>query len=126
MEVRVDAVGSVIGTYTAAAPGSSPRKTLLLGSHCDSVRNGGKYDGILGILIPIACVAELNRLGERLRSAIEIAAFSDEEGARFQTSFLASKAMVKGAEAMAPLLERRDADGVTVAEAMRAVGLDPA
>jgi hydantoinase/carbamoylase family amidase len=144
MEVRVDAVGSVIGRYTSPRPpaqqaepapaiikpgGRGPmqrEKTLLLGSHFDSVRNGGKYDGVLGILIPIACVAELNRLGERLRYAIEIAAFSDEEGARFQTSFLASKAMVRGAEAMAPLLERRDADGVTVAEAMRAAGLDPA
>src|SRR5687768_12693892 len=154
MEVRVDAVGSVIGRYAASSPSSSrplqpaamgrdpmpreqigsrasaaaaaPGMTILLGSHFDSVRNGGKYDGVLGILVPIACVAELHRRGERLPHAIEIAAFSDEVGARFQTSFLASRAMLKGAEAMNPLLERRDADGVSLAEAMRAAGLDPA
>jgi hydantoinase/carbamoylase family amidase len=121
MAVRVDAVGSVIGRY-----GDRDAPTLLLGSHFDSVRNGGKYDGVLGILVPIACVAELHRRGERLRYAVEIAAFADEEGARFQTSFLASRAMLQGAASVAPLLDRRDADGVTFAEAMRAAGLDPA
>jgi hydantoinase/carbamoylase family amidase len=133
MEVRVDAVGSVIGRYSGREIGprvnaaiAAPGATLLLGSHFDSVRNGGKYDGILGILVPIACVAELHRRGERLPHAIEIAAFADEEGARFQTSFLASKAMVHGAESMRPLLERPDADGVTLAAAMRSAGLDPA
>jgi N-carbamoyl-L-amino-acid hydrolase len=94
-----------------------------MGSHFDSVRNGGKYDGVLGILLGIACVAELNRGGDRLPVAIEVAAFSDEEGARFQTSFLASKAMVNGLDPN--LLERRDAEGVTLADAMRAAGLDP-
>ena len=128
MGVHVDAVGSVIGRYEASPPATpSPKaaQVLMIGSHFDSVRNGGKYDGVLGILLPIACVAELARFGERLPYTLEVVAFSDEEGARFQTSFLASKAMVKGAEAMRPLLERRDADGVTVAEAMRAAGLDP-
>ena len=123
MAVRVDAVGNVIGRYEAAAPGA---RTLLMGSHFDSVRNGGKYDGVLGILVPIACVAELHRVGERAAVAIEIAAFADEEGARFQTSFLASRSLLKGAAPFAPLLERRDADGVTLADAMRAAGLDPA
>ncbi len=119
MGVRVDAIGSVIGRYE----GRSPR-TLLMGSHFDSVRNGGKYDGVLGILVPIACVAELNRRGERLPVAIEIAAFSDEEGARFQTSFLASRAMIGRLEPA--VLERRDAEGVTLADAMRSAGFDPA
>ena len=123
MAVRIDAVGSVIGRYCAAAPGT---RTLLIGSHFDSVRNGGKYDGVLGILVPIACVGELHRRGERLPVAIEIAAFSDEEGARFQTSFLASRALVEGAAALVPLLERRDADGITLVQAMRDAGLDPA
>jgi hydantoinase/carbamoylase family amidase len=121
--VRVDAVGTLIGRYEAAVPGA---KTLLMGSHFDSVRNGGKYDGVLGILVPIACVDELQRRGERLAVAIEIAAFADEEGARFQTSFLASRAMIEGSAALAPLLERRDAEGVTLAQAMAAAGLDPA
>ena len=121
MTVRVDAVGSVIGRYEAAV---SEARTLLIGSHFDSVRNGGKFDGVLGILVPIACVAEIHRCKERLRVAIEIAAFSDEEGARFQTSFLASRAMIGRFDPA--VLERRDADGVTLADAMRAVGLDPA
>jgi hydantoinase/carbamoylase family amidase len=122
MEVRVDAVGSVIGRYAGSAPGA---RTLLMGSHFDSVRNGGKYDGVLGVLLPIACIAEIRRSGKRLPYPIEVIAFSDEEGARFQTSFLASRALVKGAEAMRPLMERRDADGVSFEEAMRAAGLDP-
>jgi allantoate deiminase len=119
MKVRTDALGSVIGRYEGQGG-----KTLLIGSHFDSVRNGGKYDGILGILVPIACVAELHRSGERLPCAIEIAAFADEEGARFQTSFLASRAMIAAFDRA--LLDRRDADGVTLAAAMRSAGLDPA
>lgn len=121
MQVRVDAMGSVIGRYEAAAPAA---KTLLVGSHFDSVRNGGRYDGVLGILVPIACVAQLHARAERLPVAIEVAAFADEEGARFQTSFLASRAMIGRFDPA--LLERRDADGVTLADAMRAAGLDPA
>ena len=99
-------------------------RTLLLGSHFDSVRNGGKYDGVLGILVPIACVAELDRRHERLPLAIEVAAFSDEEGARFQTSFLSSRALIGRFDPA--LLGRRDADGVTLAQALQAAGLDPA
>ena len=134
MAVRVDPVGSVIGRYPGLGSdpqrGDSPRMgsdpILLIGSHFDSVRNGGKYDGVLGILVPIACVAELHRRGERLPVAIEIAAFADEEGARFQTSFLASRALIHGAASIEPLLARQDADGITLADAMRAAGLDPA
>jgi len=121
MAVRVDAVGTVIGRYEGP-PGA---KTLLMGSHFDSVRDGGKYDGVLGILLPIAVAAELHRRGERPPVALEVAAFADEEGARFQTSFLASRAMLDGAKSVRPLLERRDADGVSFADAMTAAGLDP-
>jgi hydantoinase/carbamoylase family amidase len=120
MDVRVDAVGSVIGRYEAAAPGA---RTLLLGSHFDSVRNGGKYDGVMGILVPIACVAALSREGRRVAAAIEVAAFADEEGARFQTSFLASRALVGKFDPA--VLARPDADGVSLAQAMREAGLDP-
>jgi hydantoinase/carbamoylase family amidase len=122
MEVRVDAIGNVIGRYAAGAGGRD--KDILFGSHFDSVRNGGKYDGVLGILVPIACVAQLHRHGERLAHAIEVIAFSDEEGARFQTSFLSSRALIGRFDAS--VLGRRDADGVTLADAMRAAGLDPA
>ncbi len=120
MVVRVDAMGSVIGHYEAARPGA---RTLMLGSHFDSVRNGGKYDGVLGILVPIACVAELHAARERLPFAIEVAAFADEEGARFQTSFLASRALLGKLDPA--VLERRDAEGVSLADAMRTAGLDP-
>jgi len=121
MRVRVDAVGNVIGRYEGRTEGA---KALLMGSHFDSVRNGGKYDGILGILIPIACVAQLDRRGERLPVAIEVAAFSDEEGARFQTSFLSSRALIGRFDP--GVLARRDAEGTAFTEALRAVGLDAA
>ncbi|HSN19580.1 MAG TPA: hydantoinase/carbamoylase family amidase, partial [Usitatibacter sp.] len=121
MSVRVDAVGSVIGRYEAGAPAA---RTLLVGSHFDSVRNGGRYDGVLGILVPIACVAELHARGERMSYAIEVAAFADEEGARFQTSFLASRAMLGRLDPA--VLERRDAGGVSLRDALLAAGLDPA
>jgi hydantoinase/carbamoylase family amidase len=123
LEVRTDAVGSVIGRYEATTRGA---KTLLMGSHFDSVRNGGKYDGNLGILAPIECVARLARANERLPVALEIAAFADEEGARFQTSFLASRAMLDGGRHLRPILDRRDPDGVTLESALRSAGLDPA
>ncbi len=121
MAVRVDALGSVIGRYVASAPGA---KTLLMGSHFDSVRNGGRFDGNLGILVPIACIAQLHERGERLPVALEIAAFADEEGARFQTGFLSSNAIIGRFDAA--LLERRDADGVTLREALEGAGLDSA
>lgn len=121
LAVRTDGAGSVIGRFEGAAPGAS---AIVTGSHYDSVRNGGKYDGVLGVLVPIACVAELSRRGERLRTALEVVAFADEEGARFQTSFLASRAYLGKFDSA--LLERRDADGVRFDEAMRAAGLDPA
>jgi len=120
MRVRVDSVGNVIGRYDGATPDA---KTLLLGSHFDSVRKGGKYDGVLGILVPMACVAELHRRGERLPCAIEVAAFADEEGARFATGFLSSRAMIGDFDRT--WLDRRDADGRSMREAMREAGLDP-
>ena len=122
MAVRTDALGNVIGRYEGREAGG--RDTLVTGSHYDSVRNGGRYDGVLGILVPIACVAELHRRGERARVAIEVVAFSDEEGARFQTSFLSSRALVGRFDPA--VLERRDAEGIAFPEAMRAAGLDAA
>jgi hydantoinase/carbamoylase family amidase len=120
MEVRTDAIGNVIGRYEGARPDA---KTLVMGSHFDSVRNGGKYDGVLGILVPIACVAELHRRGERVGVAIEVVAFSDEEGARFHTSFLSSRTLIGRFEEA--VLARHDEEGVTLDEALRGAGLDP-
>jgi hydantoinase/carbamoylase family amidase len=120
MSVRTDAIGNVIGRYEGAAPAA---KTLLMGSHFDSVRNGGKYDGVLGILVPIACIAELHARNERTPAALEVVAFSDEEGARFQTSFLSSRALIGRFDPA--VVGRQDADGITLARAMRDAGLDP-
>src|SRR4029079_12088869 len=120
MVVRSDAIGNVIGRYEGAA---ADAKVVVMGSHFDSVRNGGKYDGVLGILVPIACVAELARREARLPVALEVVAFSDEEGARFQTSFLSSRALIGRFDSAA--IGRRDAEGVTLAYAMRDAGLDP-
>lgn len=120
MAVRVDGIGNVIGRYEGSTPGA---KALLIGSHFDSVRNGGIFDGILGILLPIECVAILHGRDERLPCAIEVIAFADEEGARFQTGFLASQALIGRFDPA--LLARRDADGVTLGEALASAGLDP-
>jgi len=121
MTPRRDGAGSVIGRYEGKAPNA---KAIVTGSHFDTVRNGGRYDGQLGILVPIEVVSRLNARGERLAHAVEVVAFADEEGARFQTSFLASRAYLGRFDES--LRARRDADGVTFDDAMRAAGLDPA
>ena len=123
METSVDAIGNVRGIY-AGSTREARETAIVMGSHFDSVRNGGKFDGVLGILVPIACVAELSRRGERLDHDIQVIAFSDEEGARFQTSFLSSRAVIGRFDAA--VLERRDAQGVSLAQAMHGAGLDPA
>jgi allantoate deiminase len=118
MEVREDAVGNLIGRY-GAVDGGEPR-TLLLGSHLDTVRDAGRYDGALGVLVAIEAVA---RLGERLPFAVEVYAFADEEGTRFGTAYLGSSAVAGSFDPS--WLERRDEDGVLLADALRAYGGDP-
>ncbi|HEY0200641.1 MAG TPA: 2-oxo-4-hydroxy-4-carboxy-5-ureidoimidazoline decarboxylase, partial [Burkholderiaceae bacterium] len=86
-EVAVDAVGNVVGRYYPAAPGENA-KYLITGSHFDTVRNGGKYDGRLGIFVPLACVRELHRTRQRLPFGIELVAFAEEEGQRYKATFL--------------------------------------
>jgi N-carbamoyl-L-amino-acid hydrolase len=120
-EVGIDAVGNVVGVYQAAR-NDAPR--LLTGSHYDTVRNAGRYDGRLGVLVPMACVRELARSNRRLPFALEVVAFSEEEGQRYRAVFLGSSAL---AGTFDPAwLDQRDADGITMREAMRAAGLDPA
>lgn len=121
MQCREDAAGNLIGRYEAGEPDAAP--TLMMGSHQDTVRDGGRYDGMLGIVAPISAVERLHRDGERLPFAVEVVAFTDEEGVRFQTTLLGSKAIAGTLEPSA--LEARDCDGVTIAEAMRAFGADP-
>ncbi|MES2538315.1 MAG: allantoate amidohydrolase [Pseudomonadota bacterium] len=121
MQVHVDAVGNVVGRYPADDPSA---KTLLTGSHYDTVRNGGKYDGREGILLAIAVVRELQKRGEKLPFHFEIIAFSEEEGVRFKSTFLGSSAVI-GQFDMA-LLDNTDAAGVTMRAALLAAGHDPA
>ena len=120
MSVHWDALGNVVGRYeghVADAP------VLMTGSHLDSVRNAGRYDGVFGILSPIACVADLHRRGLRLPVAIEVVAFGDEEGVRFGVTLIGSKAM---AGAFNPAwLDATDADGRSMRDALREFGGDP-
>jgi len=118
MRVEIDALGNVVGRYAGAHPDAP---VLMTGSHFDTVRDGGRYDGRLGILLPIAVVAGLNASGERLPCELEIVAFADEEGLRFRSSFLSSSALVGAFDAA--LLDRADADGIALRDAMRAAGL---
>jgi beta-ureidopropionase / N-carbamoyl-L-amino-acid hydrolase len=119
-EVTIDAVGNVVGRYRALAQ-ASPVRTLLTGSHFDTVRNGGKYDGRLGILTPVACVRELSRRGRRLPFDFEVVAFAEEEGQRYKAAFLGSGALVGGFDPA--WLDQADAEGVTMREAMQRAGL---
>jgi N-carbamoyl-L-amino-acid hydrolase len=118
MQVHSDALGNVVGRYAGL---DANAKTLVAGSHFDTVRNGGRFDGRLGILLPISVVRHLHEHDERLPFHLEIVAFAEEEGVRFRTGFLASSALI-GEFDMA-LLDRTDADGVTMRDAMRAAGL---
>ncbi len=118
--VEIDAVGNVVGVYHGSDPAV---KRLLTGSHFDTVRNGGKYDGRLGILVPMLCVRELARANRRLPFGIEVVAFAEEEGQRYRTGFLASSALVGGFNPS--WLEQKDADGITMHDAMMHAGLRP-
>jgi hydantoinase/carbamoylase family amidase len=120
MSVHWDALGNVVGRYEAAV---ADAPVLMTGSHLDTVRNAGRYDGLFGILSPIACVADLHRRGVRLPVAIEVVAFGDEEGVRFGVTLIGSKAM---AGAFNPAwLEATDAGGLSMRDALREFGGDP-
>jgi len=118
MNVRLDPVGNLIGHYPALQGGAP---LFLIGSHLDTVPDAGKYDGILGVLLAVSAVQCLG--GERLPFALEVLGFSEEEGIRFRTSYLGSKAVCG---CFAPeLLNRTDGAGLSIATALRNYGLDP-
>ena len=121
MAVHTDAIGNVIGRYEGTAPGLP---ALLLGSHLDTVVDAGRYDGMLGVVSAIACVADLSAAGTRLPFAIEIVGFADEEGTRFGATLLGSRALAGTFDLS--VLSRTDPDGITLADAMVRFGLDPA
>jgi len=120
MDARLDAIGNVVGRYEGSAPGAA---CLLVGSHLDTVRNAGKYDGMLGVLSGIECAHALHAAGRRLPFALEVAGFCDEEGVRFGVTLLGSRAVAGTFDPAA--LEAKDAAGVTLAQALRDFGLDP-
>ncbi len=144
-EIEIDAVGNVVGRYHPAAEGegfaagppqgetrplggqrpaqrrSVGAKYLITGSHYDTVRNGGKYDGRLGIFVPMACVQKLHVSGRRLPYGIEVVAFAEEEGQRYKATFLGSGALTGHFDPA--WLDQKDADGITMREAMQHAGL---
>ena len=120
MQAKLDAIGNCVGRYEGERPGLP---ALLLGSHLDTVRDAGKYDGMLGVVSAIECVADLTGRGKRLPFAIEVIGFADEEGVRFNATLLGSRAVAGTFKPEA--LESVDAGGVSMREALRGFGLDP-
>ncbi|MCW3001951.1 MAG: allantoate amidohydrolase [Conexibacter sp.] len=120
MAVHVDAAGNLVGRFEGTDPAAG---TLLLGSHLDTVRDAGAFDGPLGVLVAIACVARLREAGASLPFAVEVLGFSDEEGLRFGTAFLGSRAVAGTWDAA--LLDLTDEGGVTVRDALAGFGGDP-
>ncbi len=117
-EVFVDAVGNVVGRYQGSQANAP---YLMTGSHYDTVRNGGKYDGRLGIYVPIACVQQLAQQAKRLPFGIEVVAFAEEEGQRYKATFLGSGALV--GQFNSDWLSQLDADGISMRDAMKKAGL---
>jgi len=121
-DVRLDAVGNVVGVYKGhVATGARRARTLLTGSHYDTVRDGGKFDGRLGIFVPMICVRELHRRGERLPFDVEVVGFAEEEGQRYRATFLGSGALTGDFEPQ--WLDQLDAQDIAMRQAMREAGL---
>ena len=117
-DVTIDAAGNLRGLY-AGTDSAAPR--LLLGSHLDTVPNAGAFDGVLGVVIAIALLEALD--GRRLPFGIEVVGFSEEEGVRFGTPFIGSRALTGRLDE--ELLDRKDAQGISVRDAIEDFGLNP-
>src|SRR3981189_1625182 len=120
MRAHLDAIGNVCGRYEDERSGLP---CLMLGSHYDTVRDAGKWDGPLGLITAICCVADLHRRGRRLPFAVEVTGFADEEGVRFASTLLGSRAVA--GTFVESVLGVKDSDGVSMREAMIQSGLDP-
>ena len=120
MQVTLDAIGNAAGRYEGERPGLP---CLMLGSHLDTVRDAGKYDGMLGVISAIECVASLHQQNQRLPFSIEVIGFGDEEGVRFGTTLLGSRAVAGIFDQNA--LSAKDPQGKTMSDALRDFGLDP-
>ncbi len=121
-DVQTDAVGNVVGRYHPSPAHVAGGQYLMTGSHYDSVRNGGKYDGRLGIFVPMACVQQLHQQGKRLPFGIEVVAFAEEEGQRYKATFLGSGALI--GQFNPAWLDQQDADGISMRAAMAHAGLN--
>jgi len=120
MTARVDAMGNVVGRYEGERPGLP---CLMLGSHLDTVRDAGKYDGMLGVVTAIECVRVLQARGRRLPFAVEVVGFGDEEGVRFSATLIGSRAVA--GTLRREVLDAVDGDGISMREALRRFSLDP-
>jgi allantoate deiminase len=120
MSARLDAIGNVCGRYEGEREGLP---CLMLGSHYDTVRDAGKWDGPLGLITAISCVADLNRRGRRLPFAVEVVGFADEEGVRFSSTLLGSRAVAGTFNER--VLTSQDAAGISMRDALIRFGLDP-
>ncbi|HYM95732.1 MAG TPA: hydantoinase/carbamoylase family amidase, partial [Candidatus Sulfotelmatobacter sp.] len=120
MDVRRDNTGNLRGRYAGSVSGSA---TLLLGSHLDSVRDAGRFDGPLGVIVAIAAVQQLHDSKRRMPFSVQVLAFADEEGLRFGSTYLGSRAIAGTFDQSD--LQRVDAEGVSMADAVRGFGGDP-
>jgi allantoate deiminase len=120
MRAHLDAIGNVCGRYEGDRPGLP---CLMLGSHYDTVRDAGKWDGPLGLITAIACVGALHQRGQRLPFAIEVIGFADEEGVRFASTLLGSRAVAGTFDES--VLGAKDRQGISMREALSQFGLDP-
>lgn len=123
MTTHLDAAGNLIGRWAAHPDAGNDAKALLVGSHHDTVRQGGRYDGAMGVLLGIACVEALAAADRRLPFHLDVVCFSDEEGTRYGTSLLGSRAIAGVFDKT--VLDWPDADGVSIRDAMRTAGFDP-
>lgn len=117
MDVRLDGAANLIGRYEGTTPNAP---ALMIGSHIDTVKDAGKYDGTLGVLLGLACVEELARTNRRLPFAVEVVAFTDEEGLRFKLPYIGSRAMT--GKLTREDLELQDENGLTLAAAIEGYG----
>lgn len=121
MSVEIDAVGNVVGRLRCGLPGA---KTFITGSHYDTVIDAGRYDGRLGIVLPVVCALELRQRGQALPFDLEIVGFADEEGVRFKSTFLGSSAVAGSFDST--VLDNVDVQGMSMREALQVAGFDPA
>src|SRR6195256_5356480 len=120
MRAKLDAIGNVCGRYEGDRPGLP---CLMLGSHYDTVRDAGKWDGPLGLITAISCVADLQKRARRLPFAIEVTGFADEEGVRFASTLLGSRAVAGSFDES--VLGVKDGAGISMRDALSQFGLDP-